>query len=257
METSADIFESYLQGLRLVRGTGSGVDELSYYPALHALLSDVGKTLRPNVRPVMNLRNRVAGLPDGGLFTPDQIGRQLAEEQILGQVPARGAIEVKGAGDDIDALAASEQVRRYCQRYGQVLVTNLRDFSLVVQDRDGSATQMETYRLARSESDFWLQINQPRTIGDEHGERFVEYLRRVMLHGAPLGNPQDLAWLLASYAREARMRIEDIQLHALTTVRRALEDALGVTFEGERGDHFFRSTLVQTLFYGIFSAWVL
>ena len=28
-------------------------------------------------------------------------------------------------------------------------------------------------------------------------------------------------------------------------------------FEGERGAAFFRSTLVQTLFYGVFSAWVL
>lgn len=28
-------------------------------------------------------------------------------------------------------------------------------------------------------------------------------------------------------------------------------------FEGEKGGHFFRSSLVQTLFYGIFSAWIL
>jgi len=28
-------------------------------------------------------------------------------------------------------------------------------------------------------------------------------------------------------------------------------------FTGEKGEHFFRSTLIQTLFYGIFSAWVL
>ena len=28
-------------------------------------------------------------------------------------------------------------------------------------------------------------------------------------------------------------------------------------FRGERGARFFRSTLVQTLFYGVFSAWVL
>ena len=40
-------------------------------------------------------------------------------------------------------------------------------------------------------------------------------------------------------------------------MRGALEEALGVKFEGERGAAFFRSTLVQTLFYGIFSAWVL
>ena len=37
----------------------------------------------------------------------------------------------------------------------------------------------------------------------------------------------------------------------------ALEEALGITFQGAKGDHFFRSTLVQTLFYGVFSAWVL
>ena len=40
-------------------------------------------------------------------------------------------------------------------------------------------------------------------------------------------------------------------------MRTALEEALGVRFEGERGAAFFRSTLVQTLFYGVFSAWVL
>ena len=44
---------------------------------------------------------------------------------------------------------------------------------------------------------------------------------------------------------------------SLKVVRKALEDALGVRFEGERGVAFFRSTLVQTLFYGVFSAWVL
>ncbi len=43
----------------------------------------------------------------------------------------------------------------------------------------------------------------------------------------------------------------------LKTVRSALEEALGVRFEGRRGAAFFRSTLVQTLFYGLFSAWVL
>ena len=44
---------------------------------------------------------------------------------------------------------------------------------------------------------------------------------------------------------------------SLHAVRSALEEALGVRFEGERGAAFFRSTLVQTLFYGVFSAWVL
>ena len=46
-------------------------------------------------------------------------------------------------------------------------------------------------------------------------------------------------------------------LPALAAVRTALEEALGMKFEAEKGEHFFRSTLVQTLFYGVFSAWVL
>ena len=70
--------------------------------------------------------------------------------------------------------------------------------------------------------------------------------------------PRDLAWLLASYARDGLARVEAAgNAPSLNAVRSALEEALGVNFEGEKGAAFFRSTLVQTLFYGIFSAWVL
>ena len=78
-----------------------------------------------------------------------------------------------------------------------------------------------------------------------------------MLYSAPLVQPKDVAWLLASYAREARARAEDHPLGSFHTVKIALQESLGIQFEGEKGEHFFRSTLVQTLFYGIFSAWIL
>ena len=78
-----------------------------------------------------------------------------------------------------------------------------------------------------------------------------------MLYRAPLVQPKDVAWLLASYAREARARAEDHPLASFDAVKTALQESLGMRFEGEKGEHFFRSTLVQTLFYGIFSAWVL
>jgi hypothetical protein len=75
---------------------------------------------------------------------------------------------------------------------------------------------------------------------------------------APLNDPKYVAFFLASYARDARVRVEAARdLPALTAVRAALEEALGMKFEADRGEHFFRSTLVQTLFYGVFSAWVL
>ena len=78
-----------------------------------------------------------------------------------------------------------------------------------------------------------------------------------MLGDAPLSAPADLAWFLAAYARTALQRVEAAgDMQALATLRSALEEALGLRFEGEDGDHFFRSALVQTLFYGVFAAWV-
>ena len=63
---------------------------------------------------------------------------------------------------------------------------------------------------------------------------------------------------MASYARDGLARVEAAgDAASLNAVSSALEEVLGVRFEGERGAAFFRSTLVQTLFYGVFSAWVL
>jgi hypothetical protein len=45
-------------------------------------------------------------------------------------------------------------------------------------------------------------------------------------------------------------------MEGLEVLRGALEEALGLRFEGADGEHFFRSALVQTLFYGVFAAWV-
>lgn len=50
--------------------------ETSFYPALERLLTAIGKTLSPKVRCVINLANRGAGLPDGGLFSADQFRRK-------------------------------------------------------------------------------------------------------------------------------------------------------------------------------------
>lgn len=97
----------------------------------------------------------------------------------------------------------------------------------------------------------------PRAAAEAVGARCVEFLGRALSLKAPIASPSDLAWLLASYARDALNRVEAVELPALASVRDALEQVLGLKFEGKAGDHFFRSTLVQTLFYGVFSAWVL
>ncbi|MBN1887424.1 MAG: hypothetical protein JW850_05520 [Thermoflexales bacterium] len=249
--------ETYLRELRDIRSSGAAMDEISFYGPLANLLNEVGKTLKPKVRCIINLKNRGAGIPDGGLFTPDQFQKASDAEPVPGTLPARGAIEAKGTSQNVEQIARSAQVTKYLGKYGQVLVTNLRDFVLVGQDTNGQPVLLESYHLAESEAEFWAAAAHPRKLTGQHGERFPEYLKRVMLHAASLSSPQDLAWFLASYARDARARVESADLPALSAVRAALEEALGITFEGKKGEHFFRSTLVQTLFYGVFSAWVL
>ncbi|MCE5191553.1 MAG: N-6 DNA methylase [Actinomycetia bacterium] len=256
----SDPVESYFSELRDIHNSGAGVAETSYYGPLAALLSAVGAKLKPKVTAIINLRNTGAGIPDGGLFTANQLkNTDPGADLLLGQLPARGAIEVKGTSDDVFAVAGSEQVARYVDRYGLVLVTNLRDFALVGRNPDGVGVRtLETCSLAKSETVFWGMAQQPRKYAESAGEGLTEFLRRVLLHNAPLSDPKDLAWFLASYARTARLRLEQKhELPALDALRSQLEDALGLKFEGERGDHFFRSTLVQTLFYGMFASWVL
>ena len=114
------------------------------------------------------------------------------------------------------------------------------------------------FRLAEDADDFWSKVERPRAFAREVGTGLGEYLARALSHQAALAEPKDLAWLLASYARDGLSRVEAAGNPAsLAALRSALEETLGIRFEGERGERFFRSTLIQTLFYGIFSAWVL
>jgi len=254
-----DVLETYLGELRANRSSGSGTEETSGYVALANLLNAIGHTLKPKVRCIIQVKNSGAGLPDGGLFTPEQLEDTDEEAPLRGiPVPSRGVVEVKAARAEVDETAASKQVRAYVMRYGQVLVTNYRAFLLLRRGENGQPIRLESFRLAPDEKSFWEAAAQPRKTARELGERFAEYLKRVLLTSAELKNPKDVAFFLASYARDARSRVEAAGgLPALAAVRTALEEALGMKFEAGKGEHFFRSTLVQTLFYGVFSAWVL
>jgi hypothetical protein len=86
--------ETYLQDLRATRSSGGAVKETSYYPALANLLNEVGKTLKPKVRCIVHLQDTGGGIPDGGLFTEEQI-RNNVNDLLAGATPARGAIEAK------------------------------------------------------------------------------------------------------------------------------------------------------------------
>ncbi len=250
--------ETYLRELSDIHHSGAGVKETSYYPALANLLNELGKTLKPKVKCIIHLRSKGAGIPDGGLFTADQLkGLREDENPLSGQLPARAVLEVKPPKDDLDKIIASAQLAKYLDKHGLVLVTNYRAFALVKAGKSGKPVKLEAYALAEKEKEFWALAAQPHKTAQQHGERLADYLHRVMLANAPLTTAAYVAWFLASYARDARSKVEAADLPALVAIRKALEETLGLTFEGAKGEHFFRSTLVQTLFYGVFSAWVL
>jgi hypothetical protein len=136
------------------------------------------------------------------------------------------------------------------------IVTNLRDFLLVGTNSLGNTAKLESFRLADNEVEFWAEAMHPRRMAEHHGEGLLGFLRRVLLHQAPLADPKDVASFLASYARQARALIGDKDLSPLKNLRESLEEVLGLAFIDKRAEHFFRSTLVQSLFYGIFAAWV-
>jgi hypothetical protein len=254
-DTPEQIVTRYLDRLAEIRSTGGATNEKSYYSALERLLNDVGAVLRPQVICNGQLRNQGAGHPDFGLYSRQQCRRGQPREG-QGEIPERGVIEVKGLNDKTWQTAATPQVTTYFDRYRLVLVTNYRDFRLIGEDHAGRPAQREFFSLAPDATIFWAAARRPHELVAVQAARFVEFLRRVLLNAAPLIRPEDVAWFLASYARDA---LEIVQLRdapALNPLREALETALGIHFEGEEGDHFFKSTLVQTLFYGLFSGWV-
>ena len=249
--------ETFFTELRRIRQSGAATDERSTYFPLATLLTAVGATLKPRVFCIVEPTDQGAGHPDLYLYVEKQLqsGRPRRGQA---QTPERGVVEVKAPDKDTHEKAVRDQVSRYWERYNLVLVTNLREFELVGQDAAGDEVTLETFRLADSEESLGQALEKPRAFAGRVGAGLSEYLCRALSHKAALTEPKDLAWLLASYARDGLTRVEQAgDAPSLQDVRSALEEALGVRFEGDQGAHFFHSTLVQTLFYGVFSAWVL
>ena len=251
-----DTVLAFFTDVRDTHVSGIGVKETSYYPYLANLFNGLGKSLKPKVRCIIHPHSIGAGLPDGALVTPDQKSEE-NDPLASGLIPSRGVLEIKSPADDAEEVANSPQVAKYLATYGLVLVTNLRDFILIGRVQ-GKLTQLERFTIASTEKEFWKIIANPAKLAETIGASFSEYLLRVLLQKAPLTLPKEVAWFLASYARDAQARIESkSNLPGLASLRAALEQALGLKFTGKDGEHFFRSSLVQTLFYGVFSAWVL
>ena len=247
---------TYFRRMAEIRSTGGATNETSYYSALENLLNELGTLLNPRVICNGQLRSQGAGHPDFGLYSKSQCTKGVPKRGE-GELPERGVIEVKPLADDNWKTTQGEQTAKYLDRYGLVLVTNYREFRLIAKDDRGKPIEREFFSLAADESTFCSMADHPVKSARERGTHLGEFLRRVMMNAAPLTRPEDVAWFLASYAREALATLEEREASNLAPLRDSLETALGIKFEDEKGEHFFRSTLIQTLFYGLFSAWVI
>ena len=236
--------ETYLRRLHEIRSTERGTPELSYRTALENLLNAVGRRARARpCRRTAELADTGAGRPDFGLSIP-------APPNL------RGAVEVKSVGEDTPQTANGRQVARYWKHYGCVLVTNYRDFLLVVKEPRETTPRVEgRYRLADDEPAFWQAS--PHSLAKQHGEGLLDFLAGVMTRTMPISRPADLAADLARHAREAKHRLAEHDIWPSSRCKWRWNRRSGCTFRATRARRFFRSSLVQTLFYGLFSGWML
>ena len=115
------------------------------------------------------------------------------------------------------------QATKYFDLYRLVLITNYRDFRLIGEDNAGKAIELDRYTIAKDEATFWNMTAHPGPAAYAHAVHFDEFLRRVMMTKAPLVKADDIAWFLASYAKDALKTINEKDATALDPLRHALE----------------------------------
>lgn len=232
--------------------------EETFYPAIRELLTAV---LRAQNLP-FEVRTGTSESRTRGSDRPDFV---LADAALF--VGVFG--EVKKPDVVLDEIAASterdDQIGRYLARTGVVLITNARAFGLLacapayLRAADTPVPPGERELIASI--DLWAHASgkgHKLRVDPDAVEDLVNLVTRSVTDYAPIADPADLAKVLARQARDAK----DALPADLRPVAPLLDDyrqALGLSFDvaDEKGDRFFRSSLIQTAFYSLFAAWVL
>lgn len=230
-----------------------GVTEETYYPHIRQLISTAMTALQLpfEVRTGTSERR-----PSKGWDRPDFVVADGA------QIAAYG--EAKSPEADLADLAVSvdrdNQIGRYLARTGIVLICNVRSLGIVLcrpgTQRHGlDCIAPEDRELVRVAA-LWTQ--DAGIAPERAATQTLELLETALLDAAPIAEPATLARVLALQAKAARDALPS-DLRRLETLLEDYRDALGLSFDldEEEGRDFFRSTLIQTAFYGLFAAWAL
>lgn len=176
--------------------------------------------------------------------------------------------EVKRASTTLQDLAASteqkDQIGRYLAQTGVVLLSNVRGFGLLVCDpnyvRDGVTPVPPAQRVLEKTVDLWsaVTVGTKPNVDPDAVIALIEIITRAVTDLACIGAPADLAKVLARQARDAKDALPD-DLKPLKPLLEDYRQALGLAFDvdDEKGARFFRSSLVQSVIYALFAAWIL
>ena len=231
--------------------------EPTYYRAVAALLAD---TLRARKLPSDVRGGTSEAREGGGTDAPDV---SLYDDTGDGLVVP---VEVKLPRVELEDLAVSternDQIGRYLAQTRVVLLCNVRSFGLLTIKGGwhGSGSVPPGQRVLERVVHLWSNRSafvQGRAIDETAARELPDLVEDAFTRFAAIRTPQMLARVLARQARHAKAALP---VDLGTTVKGLREDfgkSLGITFEGDEGEEFFRSSLVQTVFYGLFAGWAL
>ena len=231
--------------------------EASYYPALKTLLSAGLRHLGlPEDVRVNTSERRLGGgsdLPDIALYDG---GGDFAI--VCGEVKTPPI----AIADMATSTDRNDQIGRYLAQTGAVLLSNVRSIGLLVSKpgfgKDGPVppTQRELLDVV----DLWPSLSafsSGESIDIRSGEHLIHLIEEAVTAFAPIAEPETLARILAVQARRAKEGLPRAFGVAVQSLADDFGEALGITFEGQEGEEFFRSSLVQTVYYGLFAGWLL
>lgn len=257
MQTILPALIDYVSETRRLDSQPSSTEN-TFYPAIKVLISAV---LKERLLP-FEIRVNTSEAKGKARDMPDFV---FGDDKMF--VGVYG--EVKRANVTLEDLAVSteqnDQIGRYLAQTGVVLLSNVRGFGLLAcvpgYERPKSGAVPPEKRDLIKTVDLWGAVTGagPRAKVDGAAVAdLLEIVERSVTDYAPLANPADLAKVLARQARDAKDQLPD-DLKAVKPLLDDYRQALGLSFniEDEKGDRFFRSSLVQTAFYSLFAAWVL
>jgi hypothetical protein len=175
--------------------------------------------------------------------------------------------EVKLPDVEIEEMARSternDQIGRYLAQTGVVLLCNIRSVGLLAckhgYDRDPAVPVQPENRELLEVVDLWpseTALKKGERVSVEGLVELGDLLEQAVTEFAPIADPESLARILARQARRAKADLPE-KFDAVAGLLADYRAALGLTFDDKEGADFFRSSLIQTAFYGLFAGWTL